>query len=64
MHRALILPLELVPVPGHGAQLSDGAPIKAVSRLMRVSGHLARAPSLNRALQEGLNKGVASTVDG
>ena len=27
-HSTLVLPLELVPMPGHGAQICDGAPTK------------------------------------
>ena len=49
-HGAQVLPLELVPVPGHGTQISALAPTKGYVQI-------ARAPSLNRAL-DALHKYV------
>ena len=46
-HGARVLPLELLPVPGHSAQISARHQQKAMFRLVPVPG--AGAPSLKRA---------------
>ena len=46
-HSAQVLPLELVPVLGHGAQISGQAPTKGYVQSGALAGH--RAPSLNGA---------------
>ena len=51
MNEARVLPLELVPVPGHGAQISAPAPTEGcVQTGVPVHMHRARALSLNVAL--------------
>ena len=48
-HGARVLHLELVLLPGHGAQFVLGHQQKAMFRLVFVPGHCGRAPSLNGA---------------
>ena len=46
---ALVLPLEVVPVPVHGPQIFARAPTKAMFRLVPMRENHTRAPSLNGA---------------
>ena len=53
---ARVLPLELLPVPGHGAQITARAPTKGCVQ----TGARVRASSLNRALAYPEGRGFES----